>query len=236
MRSAGNIVEQTNAFANNAKTLFKLLENNDKATQIIDLVFETSDCLGNIKDVIELMDETVNLVEANGPEIVYLEAIVDSLENEKNVTKQILASAKMLRLLEELTPKLSANSPKLCISSPEDSINAFRNLGHALIDIKNHRHIETDAISRKLLDSSSKIMTETAKFLVILNKSLEHFRTNCQNHQMKDSAVYDSIGDIMESLAALFDVFGAGLVLDEKSKAIRKQAKFVKQIAVSLKY
>jgi hypothetical protein len=80
------------------------------------------------------------------------------------------------------------------------------------------------------------IMTETAKFLVILNESLEQFRTNCQNNQMKDSAVYDSIGDIMESLAALFDVFGVGSVAEKKSKAIRKQTKFVKQIAVSLIY
>merc|ERR1719341_625498 len=98
-----------------------------------------------------------------------------------------------------------------------------------MIDIKNHRNIEIDDISRKLLSSSSKIMTETANFLVVLNKSLERFRTNCQDHQMRDSAVYTTIVDIMDSLAALFDV----LALADKSKAIKKQAKFVEQIARS---
>jgi len=228
-KSAGNIVEQTKAFANSAKAIFKFLENNDQANQVFDIVFDTSDCLGNTKDIIELMDETVKLVKENSPELIYLEAIVESLENEKNVTKQLLASARMVSILEELIPKLSANSPKLCISSPEGSIKDFRRLGHAMIDIKNHRNIEIDDISRKLLSSSSKIMTETANFLVVLNKSLERFRTNCQDHQMRDSAVYTTIVDIMDSLAALFDV----LALADKSKAIKKQAKFVEQIARS---
>eukprot|EP00091_Calanus_sinicus_P018848 TRINITY_DN4453_c0_g1_i1.p1 TRINITY_DN4453_c0_g1~~TRINITY_DN4453_c0_g1_i1.p1 ORF type:complete len:235 (-),score=39.37 TRINITY_DN4453_c0_g1_i1:192-896(-) len=175
------------------------------------------------------MDETVKLLEENSPEIIYLEAIVENLETEKNVTKQILASATMLDVLEELIPRLSENNPELCISSPKDSIRDFRRLGHAMIDIKNHRNIQTDEISRKLLSFSSKVMSETAKFLVVLNKSLERFRTNCQNNQMRDFAVYTTIVDIMDSLAALFDV----LELEDKSKAIKKQAKFVQAIARS---
>jgi hypothetical protein len=48
--------------------------------------------------------------------------------------------------------------------------------------------------------------------------------------------MYDSIGDIIEAWLPFFDVFGVGLVAEEKSKAIRKQTKFVKQIAESLIY
>jgi hypothetical protein len=136
--SSGNIVEQTKATAESARTLFKSLENVTLVPQIFDHVFRTSNCLGNVQGAIELMDESEKLVVENGPEIIYLEAIVDNLENEKNITKLIQSSAKMLRILESLVPKLSDKSSKLCISNPNDSIEDFRDLAHVLVDILKH--------------------------------------------------------------------------------------------------
>merc|ERR1712106_552374 len=130
--STGNLVEQTKAFAESGKALFKFLENYAQAQLTFDIVFESSECLGNIGDVIHGMDETVRLVDENTPEIVYLEALVENLRGEKDAIKQTEDSAKMLRTLGHLIP------------NPVESVRSFRSLGHAMIDIRNHRDIEID--------------------------------------------------------------------------------------------
>ena len=192
------------------------------------IVFETSECLKNVEDVIELMDETVKLVEQNAPEILYLEAIVESLKDVRDVNKQISESSKMLRTLGHLMPALSNPSKRLCISKTEDSIRSFKSLAHALIDIRNHRDITLDDTVIHHLEFSSKVMSDTAAFLIKLQKSLHNFKKKCENNKRKDAAVYDTIADIMESLADLFH----GLGLEDKATAIKKQILFVKRITV----
>merc|ERR1712123_422216 len=204
--STGNLVQQTKAFAESGKALFKFLENYAQAQLTFDMVFESSACLGNVGDVIQLMDET--------------------LRGEKDAIKQTEDSAKMLRTLGHLVPNLARPSSNLCITNPEESVRSFRSLGHAMIDIRNHRDIEIDDVARQLLEESSTIMYETAKFLANMNRSLERFRKTCESKKMKDGAIYNTIADIMESLGDLFNV----LQLPEKTVAINKQAEFLKSI------
>jgi len=224
--SNGNLVEQTKAMVDSAKRLFEFLENNEQAQISIAEVFDSSDCLRNVTDVIALMDETYKLVQENAPEIVYLEALIESLKNERDINILILASSKMLRALGHIMPALSNPSPKLCITNPEDSVRAFKSLAHGMIDIRNHRDIEVDETARQLLEFSSKVMYDTGKFIFKMNKSLKNFKKSCQNHQMKDVAVYNTIVDIMDSLADLFN----DLNLEEKSNAIKGHVEFVKRI------
>merc|ERR1712128_181873 len=224
--SNGNLVEQTKAFVDSAKNLFEFLEHSEQAQITFAEVFDASDCLGNVTDVIALMDEIVKLVEKNAPEIIYLEALIESLKNERDIDVLILASSKMLRALGHIMPAISNPSPKLCITNPEDSVRAFKSLAHGMIDIRNHREIEVDETSRQLLEFSSKVMYDTGKFIFKMNKSLKNFKKSCQNHQMKDVAVYNTIVDIMDSLAELFN----DLNLDEKSIAIKGHIEFVKRI------
>merc|ERR1711892_907486 len=82
--SNGNLVEQTKAFVDSAQAQITFAE-----------VFDASDCLGNVTDVIALMDKIVKLVEKNAPEIIYLEALIESLKNERDIDVLILASSKM---------------------------------------------------------------------------------------------------------------------------------------------
>merc|ERR1711892_1463437 len=172
--SNGNLVEQTKAFVDSAKNLFEFLEHSEQAQITFAEVFDASDCLGNVTDVIALMDEIVKLVEKNAPAIIYLEALIESLKNERDIDVLILASSKMLRALGHIMPALSNPSPKLCITNPEDSVRAFKSMSHAMIDIRNHREIEVDETARQLLEFSSKVMH------------------SCQNNQMKDVAVYNT--------------------------------------------
>merc|ERR1712123_309972 len=98
-RSApGSLLDQTKGLIQNAKTIFKALENNTQAQIIFSYAFEPSDCLANADDAIELMEKSTNILVKNGPEIIYIDAIISSLKDETNVTKLILASAKMIKI------------------------------------------------------------------------------------------------------------------------------------------
>eukprot|EP00091_Calanus_sinicus_P011133 TRINITY_DN25330_c0_g1_i1.p1 TRINITY_DN25330_c0_g1~~TRINITY_DN25330_c0_g1_i1.p1 ORF type:complete len:205 (-),score=49.06 TRINITY_DN25330_c0_g1_i1:46-660(-) len=72
-------------------------------------------------------------------------------------------------------------------------------------------------------------MAEIAKFWVTLNKSWETLDNLCNDCQTKDVLVIKSIGDIMESLASLFDVFS----LKEKSNNIKKQGDILKKVVLT---
>jgi hypothetical protein len=113
-----------------------------------------------------------------------------------------------------------------------DSIEDFKSLAHLLRDVLNHRDINLPEEQRQLIELGSEIMTDVAKFLVTMNKSLEKFETICNDGMFKNVTVYTSLGDIIKSLSALFDVLG----LEEKSNNLKKQGNFLKKIFVSLKF
>merc|ERR1712168_1781620 len=196
----GNLVQQSKAMVEAAKVLFKYLEGNKQAQLTFDITFETSPCLGRVEDVLALMDEIIELVEDNEPEIAYLEKIVKNLKFEKDINKQITGSSKMVRALGHLMPSLTSRSARLCISSPEDSVRSFKSLAQALINIKNHKDVHVDDIARKHLEFSAQVM--------------------------KDTAVSDTMIDFMECLAEFFRVRG----FTDRIVAIKDQILFVKRI------
>ena len=232
IKFSGNIVEQSEAFLEAAKELFKIIGQSEQANLTLQYVFKTSDCLGTTSRVIKLTEDFVNVIKRNAPEIIYLQAIVDNLESEKNVDKFLVATTKMVRALKHLIPNLMMEPAELCISTPKESVRSFRSLGHALIDIMNHRDIPVDDIAKELLQFSSKVMYETANFLALLDQSIEHFKSNCQNGQMQDLAIYHTIEDILNDLASFFEV----LDMDGKAKDIKKQAQLIRNLVVSFPF
>merc|ERR1739838_871959 len=222
-QSSGNIVEQTKAQAESAKEVLKSLKNNPKAASSIEKALKTSVCLNSLEDAIEAIEGSAKLVEDNGPEILYLVAIVDSQENQKNLTKLIKSSAKMLKIMEDLIPNLAAGPSKVCNASPAQRVEAFKDLAKLFEDISNTYSFQLPYVTRQALQLSSKVMSEVGSFLGKLNKSLPPSDKLCSEDK---GAVYDTIGDILENMAVLFETLGGA----QKAKEIRKQGGFVKQI------
>ena len=227
--TSGNIVENAKAQAESTLTLLYSFKGSDIAAQYMNPIFETSDCLNNLEDVTNLIQEGTNLIVENGPEIIYLEAIVESLKGETDINKMIKASSKMLRTLDGLNPALAAGASHLCISSPEESVKSLRDLSNVLVDISINKSFNVPPRSRELLEMSAEIMDQTANFLETLNKSLETFKSNCQSDSNNQTAIYDTIRDILDSLAELFESMG----FDENSIEIKKQSEFIKKFVVS---
>jgi len=203
----------------------KSFEGSSIASQYIDPIFETSKCLNNLEDVSKLIEEGTKLIVENGPEIIYLEAIVDNLKGETDVIKLTKGSAKMLRTLDGLGPALAAGASNLCISSPESSVEGFEDLARALRSISNNRDLIVPQSSRRLLEISAEIMDQTAEFLEAQLKALETFKTVCENESNNQRAIYDSTVDIMDSLAKLFEAMG----FEDKAAEINKQSGFIKK-------
>jgi len=224
--TSGNIVQQAKAQAKATLEILKSLEGSSLAAQYIDPIFESSDCLTSLGKATALIEEGTELLVSNGPEIIYLEAIVDNLKNEKDVGKLIKASSKMLKTLDGLIPALSAPSSNVCITTPEASVKAFKDLAGALKDIMNNRNLNVPARQRQLLEFSSNVMSKTADFLETLNKALATYTTLCESDNKNHGALYNSIREIMSSLGELFDVLG----FEDKSAEIKKQGDFIKKI------
>ena len=226
--TSGNIVEVTKAQAGEALALLKSWEGNPTATQYIDPIFETSNCLNNIGDAVRLIEQGRDIVIANGPEIIYLEALVEGLNNEKDIKKLLKGSSKMLKTLDGLTENLASQSLDTCLTSPESSVEALEDLAQALIDIGNNRNLNVPFSSQRYLEFSSNVMEETAKFIRSLNSAIKAFESDCQTDNRNHVAVYESIEDIMVSLGKLFTSLG----FDEKATAVNEQAKFLNKLAV----
>merc|ERR1711892_1486609 len=220
--STGNIVEQSEAASENVKSLLIFLGNITIVPEVFSHVFRSNGCLENIQDAAELMDNSYELVAKNAPEIIYLEAIIENLMHEKNITKLLRVSSKMLRLFEDLIPKLPVKIEKRCFSSLRDSAADFKGLAHLLIDVLNHRDINLPEESRQLIQRRTKTMSATSKFLVIINKSLTIFESLCNHKQSRYTAAN-------KSLAALYEVLGS----ESKSKDVMRQGDIIMRILVS---
>jgi len=223
--TSGNIVQNAKAQAESTLEILKSFEGSSIASQYIDPIFETSKCLNNLEDVTKLIEDGTKLIVENGPEIIYLEAIVDNLKGETDVIKLTKGSAKMLRTLDGLGPALAAGASNLCISSPESSVEGFEDLARALRSISNSRDLIVPQSSRQLLEISAEIMDQTAEFLEAQLKALETFKTVCENESNNQRAIYDSTVDIMDSLAKLFEAMG----FEDKAAEINKQSGFIKK-------
>ena len=227
--SSGNIVQQTRAQVDSAKKILRSLEGNEKAASSIEKAFESSDCLDNLEDALYEIEGAARLVEANAPEILYLVGTVERLKNEKNITKLMRYSAKNLRVMEDLIPNLALGPSTVCTTGPVESAVAFKDLANVLEEISNtlYNNNYLPCKTRQALQLSAKIMTETASFLESLNESVRSLKKLCSEEDK--SAVYDTIGDILEDMAVLFETLGGA----DQATEIRKQGGFVKKIVVS---
>ena len=229
---SGNVVEQTRAQADSTKAVLTSLASNPRAAKYIERAIDVSKCLESVKDAIDGIEGAAKLVEKNGPEILKLVETVESLENEKDVTKLVKAAANILRILDDLIPNLAAKSSKQCDASPADTIEAFKELAGLVGDISNARDLHLSYRTRQQLTLSSKILSEVTSFLGKINKSLSSFDELCNKDKDYNINVINAIGDIMESMAVLFDNLGSV----HRAKEIKSKGEFVKKAVVSLKF
>merc|ERR1712002_117578 len=159
--TSGNIVQNAKAQAEETIRILKAFEGSEIAAEYIEPTFATSDCLTNLEDVTALVQAGTDLIVDNGPELIYLEALVKSLKGQTDIVKLTKATAKMLRALDGLGPALAVGSSNLCITSPEASIKEFKALADIMEELSENNQINMPQRSRELLKISAEVMDQT---------------------------------------------------------------------------
>ena len=105
----GDIVKQTRTQAEALKEDLRSFASNPTATQILDEVFADRNnvCINSMDDAIEIIETSTKLIENAGAEITKLVESVKAFENLSDNPTVVRETAKIIRLLDVLIPKMS---------------------------------------------------------------------------------------------------------------------------------
>lgn len=218
--TSGNVSELAQDQAKLTSLILKSIQEKNILAQYLQPIFETSKCFDNLQDASMFIEKGSKLMIENLSEII-------PNQDEMDIIKLFKAATTMLRTLGSLLSDLSILISDFCISSP-DSIEVFQDLEHILRDITSNRNLEIPQQSRKLLAMSSNVFSEVGYFLQTLKESLN---ANCEKADKDLTSHLQTMSDIVNVLARLFESIGFGDIAYE----VRKIAGFLAIIGVSNK-
>ena len=141
------------------------------------------------------------------------------------MSKVVRQSAKIIRLLDTLIPKLSSSSSACKPSSAEDLLS-MRNLKSVLIDLSTKDDLYYTPQVRQTLTNSADILSKATTFLEKESHfTFEHFCTEDLDHNKE---FIGAVSNMMGDLADLYTELGG----DMAAKGIRKQQDFTKNLMV----
>ena len=227
--TSGNIVENAKAQAEESLKILKSFKNSSIVAEYIEPILSTSACLNNLEDVTKLTQEAINLIVDNGPELIYVDALVQTLKEETDIIKLTKATAKIIRALDGVVDAVSAaGSKNLCNTSLEASVKEVKAFALVVEAVSKNNQINMPQGSREQLKFIADIMDQVANLLETQIKALEAFGKQCEDGN-KSKAIYESTREILESVAKIYEDLGS----EEGSADIKKRSDFIKNFEVS---
>ena len=182
-----------------------------------------------MEDVFDALETSTKLFEHAGTEIRQLVEIVEGFRNLTNVPNAVRESAKIIRLLDVLIPKLTpANS--ICRTSSGEVITSLNSLANLVDDFSSETDPFFSTEKRQSLKSSAIIVHRVADFLDHVRKLAYKFTNICSRDKETNLEVITMFGDLMDDLALLYTAVGGVTAADE----IKQQANFTRSVVVSL--
>jgi len=227
-----DFVEQTRTQANSLKTTLRSLATMPGANKIVNRVINDVNnvCLNSLEEAIEAVETGTRIVENAGPEIKQLIQTVEAFEKITDTPTVIRESAKMLRLLEVLMPKLAPANVQVCKANNDEAFGSLRSLAVLVDELSSSNQI-TGIETKEKLKTSAKIISGATTFITQLNKSFTKFDKLCSSDKEYNVEAITSIGDMMSGLADLFGALGG--ISDAED--IRKQEDFTKRVVANIK-
>merc|ERR1712128_205241 len=142
--SSADIVEQTRTQADTLKTSLKSLSSKPEAAPILERIFaaKKSDCIKNMDQAIDAIETSTRLFEKAGTEMKLLVQYVKEFQTINGTSKAVRQSAKIIRLLDVLIPKLTPSSFG-CQKTSEDVLKSMRSLGAIVLDFSSENELYT---------------------------------------------------------------------------------------------
>merc|ERR1711937_910009 len=222
--TSGNFVENAKAQAEESLKILKEYEDSSIVAEYIEPILSTSACLNNLEDVTKLTQEAINLIVDNGPELIYVDALVKTLKEETDIIKLTRATAKIIKALDGVVDAVSAaGSKNLCNTSLEASVKEVKAFALVVEAVSKNNEINMPQRSRDQLKFIADIMDQVANLLETQIKALEAFGKQCEEGN-KSRAIYESTREILESVAKIYEDLGS----EDGSGDIKNRLYFIK--------
>jgi len=204
--STGDIVEQTRTMADTLKNTLRSLASKPEAAPILKKVFagNNSDCIVNMDQAIEAIETSTRLFENAGTEMKFLIKAVQGFQNIKETPKAVRETAKILRLLDVLIPKLTPST--VCQTTSGDVLGSMHSLGALVSELAYKDDLHYSTHGRQTLQTSAQILSKVTKFLTKeSNFKFDHF---CTKDLRYNKAFFTAVGNMMGDLADLYTDLG----------------------------
>jgi hypothetical protein len=226
---SGDIIQQTRSQADTLKATLRSLTSKPEAAPILQKVFigKNGGCLQNMDEAIEAIETSTKLFENAGTEIKQLVSIVQSLQDLSDTPKAVRETAKIIRLLDVLIPKITP-STSVCRTSSADVFDSMRSLGALVEELSSKDDLYFSTQKRQSLKSSAQIVSKVTNFLA--QESHFKFAHFCTKDKEYNKDFLTAIGKMMSDLADLYTALGGVTA----ANGLRKQEDFTKRVVVSL--
>jgi len=228
--STDDIIGQTRIQVESLKRELRSLTSNPEAAQILNKVFiENGGCFNNMDQAFAAIETSTKLFENAGTEIKELVKIVKGISNLTNTPNAVRESAKIIRLLDVLIPKLSpANS--VCRSTTGEMISSLNSLAALVDELSSKNDLFFSTQKRQSLKSAAIIVYRVTDFLDHVQKSFSKFDHVCSKDKETSTGVLNMIGELMNDLALLYTALGGEAAAAE----IRQQGDFVRSVRANI--
>ena len=233
VRDAGpnDIVKQTRTQAEALKEDLRSIASNPTATQILSKIFDDRNnvCINSMDDAIDTIEASTKLIENAGTEITKLVESVKVFENLTDTPTVVRETAKIIRLLDVLIPKMTPDSSSRCEPKSSNVFGSMQSLASLVNELSSKNDIYFSIQKRQSLKSSAKIVTKVTNFLSKLKNSFSKFNQVCTRDKQYTIEVITFMSDMISDLADLYTSLGGHTAAYELSK----NGDFTKKIVVS---
>merc|ERR1712106_948210 len=225
--SSGNFVKQTRCQADFLKQTLNELKSDSREGKYITRVIEGSACLNSLDDAINAMEQSTKLVESAEKEILTLTDKARLMQTKTDTVALVKDAADILRLLEDLIPKIAPANPEICGASSEETFDALRDIADMMVDISKDKNIQLTNKTNNDLEKSGRVIIGVTTFVTQLRGSFSQLKQSCSADKNYNIEAIKAIGETMDNLANLFGVLGGFGDAEE----IRKQGAFATRVA-----
>merc|ERR1712123_367687 len=221
---SGDIVQQARTQADALKKTLRSLARKPEAAPIFEKVFagNNSDCINNMDQALEAIETSATLFENAGTEIKMLIQNVQELQAITDTPKAVRQTAKIIRLLDVLIPKLTPSS--ICQTTSGDVLNSMNSLGALVNELSSKEDVYYTTHGRQTLKTSAKILSKVTKFLTKESHfKFDHF---CTKDKAYNKEFIGSVGNMMNDLADLYTGLGGVTAASE----LARQEIFTKKV------
>ena len=219
---SGDIIQQTRTQANSLKSTLTSLTSKPEAAPILRQVFNGKKrrCFKNMDEAIQAIETSTQLFENADTEIKQLVQTVQKLQKTSNTPTAVRDTAKIIRLLDVIIPKITP-STSVCTSDSSNVFDSMLSLAGLLDELSSKDDLYFSTQKRQSLKTSAKIVSK-----VTTHFKFDHF---CTTDKEYNTEFITAIGKMMSDLADLYTDLG-GFVA---ANGLREQEDFTNKVVVS---